>query len=214
MTASFAAILAVTTGSVYVEKPQPPPAASEPAEAQAGDPEPEESPFCLNAALARISAEHGLPPKLVQAIIQVESRGDPRAVSPKGAKGLMQLMPSVLKAYQVEDPFDPLANLEAGVRHLKYLLGEFSGNLSLALAAYNAGPANVKKYRGIPPFPETQKYLFRVLREYQNEGIFPEPLRQSPNRSGKPARPESAGNPFPAPSRELHASLKSPPPAR
>jgi soluble lytic murein transglycosylase-like protein len=150
----------------------------------------------------------------VQAIIQVESRGNPRAVSPKGAKGLMQLMPSVLKAYQVEDPFDPLANLEAGVRHLKYLLGEFSGNLSLALAAYNAGPANVKKYGGIPPFPETQKYLFRVLREYQNEGIFPEPLRQSLNRSGKPARPESAGNPSPAPSRELHASLKSPPPAR
>jgi soluble lytic murein transglycosylase-like protein len=72
-------------------------------------------------------------------------------------------MPSVLKAYQVEDPFDPLANVEAGVRHLKYLLQEFSGNLSLALAAYNAGPGTVRKYGGIPPFPETHKYLFRVL---------------------------------------------------
>ena len=127
-------------------------------------------PICFPDALLRISGEHGIPPKLVQAIIQVESRGNPKAVSPRGALGLMQLMPEVIKACQVADPFDPLANIQAGVRHLHYLLLQFSGNLPLALAAYNAGPGAVRHYGGIPPYPETRKYLRSVLREYQSEG--------------------------------------------
>lgn len=135
---------------------------------------PANGPICLSDALFRISREYGISPKLVQAIIQVESQGNPKAVSPRGALGLMQLMPEVIKACQVADPFDPLANIRAGVRHLHYLLLEFSGNLSLALAAYNAGAGAVRQYGGIPPYPETQKYLQSVLREYQSEGIAPE----------------------------------------
>jgi soluble lytic murein transglycosylase-like protein len=127
-------------------------------------------PICFSKALFRVSWEHGIPPRLVQAIIQVESQGNPKAVSRKGALGLMQLMPEVIRAYQVADPFDPLANIRAGVRHLNYLLLEFSGNLSLALAAYNAGPGTVRKYGGIPPYPETRNYLHSVLKEYQSEG--------------------------------------------
>ena len=131
--------------------------------------QPLNGPICISDALLRISGEHGIPPKLVQAIIQVESRGNPKAVSPRGALGLMQLMPEVIKACQVADPFDPLANIQAGVRHLHYLLLQFSGNLPLALAAYNAGPGAVRHYGGIPPYPETRKYLRSVLREYQSE---------------------------------------------
>ncbi len=139
------------------------------------DPSITREPFCISEALCRISREHGISPILVQAIIQVESQGNPRAVSRKGAMGLMQLMPEVLRRYRVSDPFDPLANLQAGVRHLNYLVGEFSGNPFFALAAYNAGPAPVRKYRGIPPYPETRKYLRKVIREYQrrvNEPVF------------------------------------------
>jgi hypothetical protein len=126
-------------------------------------------PICFSDALVQISGEHGIPPRLVQAIIQVESQGNPKAVSPRGALGLMQLMPEVIKACQVADPFDPLANIRAGVRHLHYLLLQFSGNLPLALAAYNAGAGAVRQYGGIPPYPETRKYLQSVLREYQSD---------------------------------------------
>lgn len=135
-------------------------------------------PICISEAIYRISWEHGIPPKLVQAIIQVESQGNLKATSRKGALGLMQLMPEVLSAYQVADPFDPVANLRAGVKHLDYLLLEFSGNLSLALAAYNAGPGTVRKYRGIPPYPETREFLRNVLKEYQSEGNEPALLWQ------------------------------------
>ena len=99
------------------------------------------APVSFYEALFRISWDYGIPPKLVQAIIHVESQGNPKAISPTGALGLMQLMPEVITACEVADPFDPLANILAGVRHLNYLLLEFSGNLSLALAAYNAGPS-------------------------------------------------------------------------
>jgi len=127
------------------------------------------TPICFSDALCQISGAHGISPNLIKAMIQVESQGNPKAVSPKGARGLMQLMPGVIKAYQLADPFEPLANMRAGVGHLNYLLLEFSGNLSLALAAYNAGPGTVRQYGGIPPHPETRKYLRSVLREYRRE---------------------------------------------
>jgi soluble lytic murein transglycosylase-like protein len=136
-------------------------------------------PVCISDVLHQISRRYGIPPKLVQAIIQVESQGNPKAASPKGALGLMQLMPEVLRAYQVKDPFDPLANLDAGVRHLSYLMVEFSGNLPLALGAYNAGPVPVRKYRGIPPYPETQEFLRNIQREYHSRGNEPVPLVQT-----------------------------------
>ena len=138
-------------------------------------------PICISDAVIRISREHGIPPQLVNAIIHVESQGNPNAVSKKGALGLMQLMPVLIDAYKIADPFDPLANIEAGVRHLKYLLTEFSGDLPMALAAYNAGPGTVRKYGGVPPYPETRLFLRDVLKECQRElnelGLLVKPLR-------------------------------------
>jgi hypothetical protein len=147
-----------------------------------------DDPLCFSTEVFRICDEHGVPPKLVYAIIQVESQGNPRAVSRKGAMGLMQLMPEMIKLYQLVDPFDPLENINAGVRHLKYLLTEFSGNLPLTLAAYNAGPRAVRKYQGVPPYPETKNYLRKVLKEYQREksdGELLAPLRRARKDPGE-----------------------------
>jgi soluble lytic murein transglycosylase-like protein len=99
---------------------------------------------------------------VVNALIQVESAYHSRAVSPKGARGLMQLMPATGRRYGALDLFDPKVNLEAGIQHLKKLLGRY--DLPLALAAYNAGEAAVDRFGGIPPFRETQDYVTRILR--------------------------------------------------
>jgi hypothetical protein len=114
-----------------------------------------------------ISLEYGVSPRLVKTIIQAESNGDSRAISPKGAMGLMQLMPDTARAYRVLNPFDPGENIRAGVRYLRDLLREFSGDLSLSLAAYNAGSGAVRKYQGIPPYPETQEFVRKVQGGYQ-----------------------------------------------
>jgi soluble lytic murein transglycosylase-like protein len=112
--------------------------------------------------VAPIAARYNLDTELVLRIIEAESGGDPRAVSPKGAMGLMQLMPETARALGVSDPFDPVQNIEGGVRYLSHLLQRF-GDLRLALAAYNAGPGRVLQYGGVPPFPETQRYIGRIL---------------------------------------------------
>lgn len=125
-------------------------------------PDEELFPAWLLSMTEKIAFDHGLSPRLVKSIILTESNGNPRKISPKGAKGLMQLMPVVVQHYQVKDPFDPVTNIQAGVQYLVNLLGEFSGDLTLALAAYNAGPTAVRKYRGIPPFAETQAFVLRV----------------------------------------------------
>lgn len=106
--------------------------------------------------------ENGLPPTLVKAVALTESNLDPMAVSHKGARGLMQLMPATAKMYGVRDAFDPLQNLRAGARHLADLLDEFGGDLSLALAAYNAGSGAVRRYGGIPAYAETRNYVRKV----------------------------------------------------
>ncbi len=112
----------------------------------------------IDAAAVR----HGIDPRLVRAVVQVESAYRADARSRKGAMGLMQLMPDVARQYALRDPYDPGANLDAGVRHLKSLLGRF--DLSLALAAYNAGEGAVRRFGGIPPYRETRDYVGRVLR--------------------------------------------------
>ncbi len=109
---------------------------------------------------------HGLDHSLVTAVIKVESDFDPGAVSSKGARGLMQLMPGTARELGVRDSFDPWENVEGGVRYLRNLLDFFNGNLPLALAAYNAGREAVLQYRGIPPYPETQQYVAKVLQYY------------------------------------------------
>jgi soluble lytic murein transglycosylase-like protein len=115
------------------------------------------------AIIDRVSAEQGVDPKLVRAVIQVESAYQHRAVSRKGAMGLMQLMPVTARRYGVSDPYDAESNIEAGIKHLKSLLQRFSTR-ALALAAYNAGEAAVERFRGVPPYPETQAYVYRILK--------------------------------------------------
>ena len=117
-------------------------------------------PLILQAATT-----HGVDPKLVKAIIQTESAYQSNARSPKGAMGLMQLMPQTAKQYEVKKAYDPRANIEAGVKYLRALLDQFE--LPLAIAAYNAGEGAVRRFGGVPPFPETQDYVKRVLSLYR-----------------------------------------------
>ncbi len=114
------------------------------------------------AIIDRASTAHGVDPKLVRAVIQVESAYQARARSRRGAMGLMQLMPSTARQYSVANPYDPAANVDAGTRHLKALLVRFP--LALALAAYNAGEGTVERFGGIPPFAETRSYVTRILK--------------------------------------------------
>jgi soluble lytic murein transglycosylase-like protein len=120
------------------------------------------------APLVRAAAQaHGLPEALLHAVIEVESGFDAAAVSPKGALGLMQLMPETARELRVRDPRDPAANIDGGARYLKELLARFGNDLSLALAAYNAGPGAVQRSGGIPRNSETQNYVPRVMARYQ-----------------------------------------------
>jgi Transglycosylase SLT domain len=115
------------------------------------------------AMILSAARRHEVDPLLLQAVIRAESNFDPRARSRRGARGLMQLMPSTLRQYVVDNPYDPAANIDAGTRHLRGLLDRFE--LKEALAAYNAGKGAVLRHRGVPPFAETEAYVSRVLRE-------------------------------------------------
>ena len=117
--------------------------------------------------IVKAATRHEVDPALIKAIIMVESRYNPNAVSRQGAKGLMQLMPKTARALGVEDVFDPEHNVNGGVKYLKQLLNEFNHNLKLALAAYNAGSSKVRRYRGIPPIGATRRYVNRVFEYYR-----------------------------------------------
>ncbi|MGQ7817199.1 lytic transglycosylase domain-containing protein [Metapseudomonas furukawaii] len=118
--------------------------------------------------VAQAAFDYDLPAELLHAVIQTESNYDPVALSPKGAAGLMQLMPDTARDLGVRDVFDPTANVRGGARYLKRLMRQFDNDLSLALAAYNAGPGAVLAHgRAIPPYPETQRYVPSVLGHYQ-----------------------------------------------
>jgi soluble lytic murein transglycosylase-like protein len=113
------------------------------------------------------AARYGVDADLIHAVIRAESSYDPNCVSHAGAMGLMQIMPATAREFHVGDPFDPVANIDAGTRELAGYLERFP-TVELALAAYNAGPGNVRKYGGIPPFRETQAYVPRVMRFWQD----------------------------------------------
>jgi len=117
-----------------------------------------------DALISESARKHGVDDALVKAVIRAESNFDSRATSRKGAKGLMQLMPQTAQGLQVKDCFRPEENIDGGVRYLRYLLSLYDGSLPLALAAYNAGEKAVARYQGIPPYPETQTYIERVMR--------------------------------------------------
>ncbi|MBI2682159.1 MAG: lytic transglycosylase domain-containing protein [Acidobacteriales bacterium] len=133
------------------------------------------SPQELDAAILDAATRHNVDPNLVRAIIKVESNFDPRAVSRKGALGLMQLMPATARDLKVRNPFDPAQNVDGGVRHLKNLLENFGGDVSLTVAAYNAGQGAVERHGGVPNYRETRNYVKRVNELYGGSGTVKVP---------------------------------------
>ncbi len=131
---------------------------------ETGEPVPimEDKPEGIDQWVEEAAGLYSLDPDLIRAVIEVESGGDPNAISPKGAQGLMQLMPETSRFLGVDNPFDPRENILGGSWYLRDMLNEF-GSLDLALAAYNAGPSAVRQYGGIPPYPETEDYI-RVVK--------------------------------------------------
>jgi soluble lytic murein transglycosylase-like protein len=120
-----------------------------------------------------------IPHELVRAVIMVESNYDPRAVSHAGARGLMQLMPATALRMQARDPFDPRSNIFGGTRYLRVLANQFNGNLELTIAGYNAGEGAVMRHGGIPPYPETQDYVLKVLQYYHRYRANADPVAAS-----------------------------------
>ncbi len=146
----------------------------------------------FNATVQRIATEQSVPPELLHSVILVESNYNPAAVSPKGAQGLMQLMPETARRFGVPDSFDPVENIQGGAKYLKYLLELYKGDYPRALAAYNAGEKAVAKYGGIPPFAETRNYVAQVQRKIEAaktsvpqssrpaQELLPKPVETSP----------------------------------
>jgi len=145
------------------EVPYPEPEVGAPAPASDAPVQAEATAVPYGAIIDKVAAEQGVNAKLVRALVQVESAYQPRARSPKGAMGLMQLMPATARQYGLADPYDPASNIEAGIKHLKSLLQRFPKSVALALAAYNAGEGAVMRFNAIPPYAETRNYVTRIL---------------------------------------------------
>ncbi len=136
-----------------------------------GPPTAPENPQKLDAVINSIGDLHHIDPDLINSVIHAESGFNPRAVSPKGAQGLMQLMPQTASHLGVANAFDPRANVEGGTRYLRELLERYNFDLIKALAAYNAGPHRVEQYRGVPPYFETRAYVARVVRDFNRKKL-------------------------------------------
>jgi soluble lytic murein transglycosylase-like protein len=144
-------------------------------------------PAAYSSIVDRVASEQALPPELIHSVIQVESNYNSGAVSPKGAQGLMQLMPDTAKRFGVPDSFDPVENIQGGAKYLKYLLDLYKGDYPRALAAYNAGEKAVAKYGGIPPYPETQNYVTQVQNRIAQRRSSPTPAAPKPEPPAKAA---------------------------
>ncbi len=127
----------------------------------------------IEAHIREVAVRYEIPPILVAAIVEAESEFNPRAVSRRGARGLMQLMPGTASSLRVSDTFDPYENIEGGVRHLRRLMDRYRGNLPVVLAAYNAGEQAVMVYGGVPPYRETRQYVSRILRRIGRPDLVP-----------------------------------------
>jgi soluble lytic murein transglycosylase-like protein len=125
-------------------------------------------PASIDSLVSGASHESGVPPGLIHAIVMAESAGNPSAISVAGAQGLMQLMPGTSATCGIANPFDPTQNVQCGTGYLHSLLHRYHNNVTLAVAAYNAGPGAVDRYHGIPPYPETRAYVVRVLNAYHS----------------------------------------------
>ena len=149
-----------------VEAPVKSPATTTPTPVKAPTPEAKLTPADLHQMLASAGSAHNVDEDLLASVVKAESNGNVRAVSRTGAKGLMQLMPATAADLGVQDSFRPEDNVRGGSAYLDWLLKRYSDNLAMALAAYNAGPAAVDKYHGIPPYRETKLYVARVIHEF------------------------------------------------
>ena len=179
------AVIDPTGRIIFVNEPTPVPAPTEsPAPGGLPDGSAAESKSRIDSLIEQAAGEHQVDPELVRAIVQVESNYNPYAVSPRGARGLMQLIPATARRFGVTDIFDPEENLGGGIRYLKYLMEMFDGDLQLSLAAYNAGENVVARWRRVPPIPETRNYVRKIGAIY--------PLRRpSPPTAGNGAAPSA-----------------------
>ena len=149
----------------------------------------------LAGTLLASARQHGLDPLLVKAVILTESAGRPRARSPKGAMGLMQLMPATARRFGVADPDDPAQNVAGGTRYLRWLLDRYGGNVTLALAGYNAGEGAVDRHGGIPPYRETRHYVRRVRATHAALGrILAQKRVRAGQKTGEREPPQSNAN--------------------
>jgi soluble lytic murein transglycosylase-like protein len=157
----------------------------------------------LSDMIDRIAVEQGVESHLVHSVIRAESNYNANAISPKGAQGIMQLIPSTAHRFGVSNTFDPQENIQGGVRYLRFLLDYYQGDYAKAIAAYNAGESAVDKYNGVPPYAETQNYVYRVARnlkaareaspkniavketELNNETETPRPIQTSTGSDGR-----------------------------
>lgn len=161
-------------------------------EPSAPAPEPAAPPSNLQEAVDRIADRHGLSPELLHSVIKVESNYNPYAVSPKGALGIMQLIPETARRFGVSDVFNPMENIEGGAAYLEYLMALFHGNSVLALAAYNAGENAVAKYGTVPPYAETQNYLKLIARRLEEAGKA-SAAKQKEQKEAKPPETKADG---------------------
>ena len=142
----------------------------------------------LGSLISDASVRTNIDADFIASVIRAESGNNPRAVSPKGAQGLMQLMPRTANTLGVKDSFDPAENVDGGVRYLRDLLLRYNGDAAKALAAYNAGPQRVQQYGGVPPYQETHAYVARVIRDYNRQKLAK--MRQAGKGAGQTAAPE------------------------
>jgi soluble lytic murein transglycosylase-like protein len=148
-------------------------------------------PFDLNETVKAASGAYKLDPDLVTSVIRAESGFNVRAVSPKGAQGLMQLMPQTASQLGVHNAFDPEANVEAGTRYLRELLERYDFDLIKALAAYNAGPQRIDQYGGVPPYFETKAYVARIVRDFNKKKLAAKSASAPAPKNNSPAKPSN-----------------------